>query len=544
MVEFKKMIMKDIGYKILSIVIAIFLWFIVLYVENPIDSRNYSATLQVKNHSLLVENGYIIGNLETIENTEVALNIKAQRNYLDRLSQAKENIVAYIDISDIAQTDFLNKDITATILVELPQISGASFEIYSQNIYNVKLNVEKYVSKEFDVQVVFDSTPTTESIYSISKPVVSPSTVNVYGAEDVVNSINNVVATVKLETDNENIDFFFTSKLVALNENDEVVSNVSFDNEFVDISFGVIESKVVNISVDTSKLNLNDFDIISEDVSQSSIEVVGDAHSLEGFDELKLVMTGNVNASKINQSFSKNAIQSLLPQNIGLNNQNQQDINVTMTFGKVTEKNYTITSDQIYVNRNNIDENLTIIVSENPISFKIRGDENVLNKMVASDIIATIALDDDLVAGTKTVDVSISLPDNVTIVSTQPRTTIMAINNTDSNKENVLDDTNIPVIDADVTNTDKPEIDSPALDTTKTDTDNADVDNADANSNTATSKPEDNSQDLNVELEKEELENTDDFYIDDDDIVLESPVKEEVVETFEQKTVELEEEIL
>ena len=46
---------KDIGWKLLSLIIAIGLWFTVINTENPLETRTYTAAIQLQNKESLFE---------------------------------------------------------------------------------------------------------------------------------------------------------------------------------------------------------------------------------------------------------------------------------------------------------------------------------------------------------------------------------------------------------------------------------------------------------------------------------------------------------
>ena len=41
--KFKEMLMKDFLWKLLSLAIAVILWFVVINLENPVETRNFNG---------------------------------------------------------------------------------------------------------------------------------------------------------------------------------------------------------------------------------------------------------------------------------------------------------------------------------------------------------------------------------------------------------------------------------------------------------------------------------------------------------------------
>ena len=53
---------KDIGWKLLSLAIAVALWFMVINTENPLETRSYTASVQIQNEESLFERVYVVVN--------------------------------------------------------------------------------------------------------------------------------------------------------------------------------------------------------------------------------------------------------------------------------------------------------------------------------------------------------------------------------------------------------------------------------------------------------------------------------------------------
>mgnify|MGYP000447144339 CR=1 FL=1 len=60
--KFKKFMSDDIMLKIVSLIIAVFLWFIVMNTINPTEVRNYHASIVFENASVLKEQGLTMVN--------------------------------------------------------------------------------------------------------------------------------------------------------------------------------------------------------------------------------------------------------------------------------------------------------------------------------------------------------------------------------------------------------------------------------------------------------------------------------------------------
>ena len=92
---------KDIGWKLLSLAIAIGLWFTVINTENPLETRSYSATIQIQNQESLFERGYVVVNDDEISSTRITVRLRGQRLALDTLSQSSTKVQAIVDLDNV-----------------------------------------------------------------------------------------------------------------------------------------------------------------------------------------------------------------------------------------------------------------------------------------------------------------------------------------------------------------------------------------------------------------------------------------------------------
>ena len=69
MKKIQELICKDFGWKLLSVAIATILWFMVINIDQPVDTRGYNRPLSIENMETLTDRGLTVGNLEELKNT-------------------------------------------------------------------------------------------------------------------------------------------------------------------------------------------------------------------------------------------------------------------------------------------------------------------------------------------------------------------------------------------------------------------------------------------------------------------------------------------
>ena len=155
MKKFQEILFKDFGWKLLSVAIATILWFMVINIDQPIDTRTYSRPLTIENMNVLTDRGLTVGNLEELKNEKINVKVKAQRTALDRLSQNPEWITAVVDLSDLAYA--VNGDVVA-LPVSVSVQGGNTYGISSKTPAVVEISVETMATKELPVEVLLNGT--------------------------------------------------------------------------------------------------------------------------------------------------------------------------------------------------------------------------------------------------------------------------------------------------------------------------------------------------------------------------------------------------
>ena len=178
--------MKDLGWKLLSVAIATTMWFMVISINQPIDTRSYSTTLQLVGEETLTARGLTVANREALTNTKISIKVKAQRTALDRLSQRQADLIsASVDLSDLT---YAQDGDTITLPVETSVGGGATgYTVESKVPGSVEIQVETLAAKEFPLEVSLNG-EVTEGTH-LSTPKLIPETIMVKGAKSAVDSV-------------------------------------------------------------------------------------------------------------------------------------------------------------------------------------------------------------------------------------------------------------------------------------------------------------------------------------------------------------------
>ena len=233
---------NNLGLKIIAVLFAIFLWWTVVNIDDPIQTKKYVVDVTVTNPQIIEVEGK---SFQVDENSkQVTVTVEARRKVIEQIKVS--SIVATADMRE-------RQESSVPVRVSITGFEGAyvSAKPFPQNI---QVTVEETQEKEI---------PITASVrgkvrdgYMVAQTTVSPQTVEISGPESIVKKISKVVAQVDVSGLAASRDI--TTNLVyydaADNEIKQTYLTSNCDTTGVDVHVKVWKTKIVNIAFDTSRI--------------------------------------------------------------------------------------------------------------------------------------------------------------------------------------------------------------------------------------------------------------------------------------------------
>lgn len=400
MKKLQELICKDFGWKLLSIAIATILWFMVINIDQPIGTRDYSRPLAIQNMDVLTDRGLTVGNLEELKNTKITVKVKAQRTALDRLSQNPEWITAVVDLSELSYA--VNGDVIA-LPVSVSVQGGNTYGISSKSPAVVEVSVETMASKELPVEVHLNG-ELEEGTY-LSEPLLSAETVLVTGPSTLVKSVTSVRAAVEAEAIKENPDII--TALTCYNASGIPVKGVSTDPEEIMVSYALHDMKQVPLQVEISGSPASGYEVGNIYCRPQYAALIGSAEALERIVSLQL---DSINVSGLTTSTTRTfRLTDYLPEGVTLMDSNKDTVEVIVEISEQSQKQLTLPAS-----------GLKIIGQENGKDYILQGDAHItisgegsaLESVQADDLQGSIHVN-GLSEGDHKVMIHAALPDGL-----------------------------------------------------------------------------------------------------------------------------------
>lgn len=409
---------KNIGWKILSLIIAIGLWFTVINTENPLEVRTFTTSVQILNEDSLFERGYVVVNEDEINNIRVTVRLRGQRLALDNLTKSSTKVQANIDLNNILYAYDGNNPVSVPINIVIPSAVNNNFEIISKSVHNVTVDIQPYINKTFDVTTVVENTD--EIVKELVQTNVTPKTVTVYGAKSIVNKIAEVKAQVAPETIDNGMEVTAVPK--AYDSEGNALDKLTFSTNELKVELKMDNSKKARVISNVSGEPADGYEVTDVHIYPENIGVAGEEVPLFNFNILRLP---DIDVNGANANITKTyKIKDFLPNGVRLlkNATGTEEITVVVTIEEESIKEVSIPSRNIVFD--GLLEDCTAEVLADSINFNIKGEKDKLNEYIGENIVAHIDLSNLTEGLYDNLPLEIILPEGIVISGNVPTASV------------------------------------------------------------------------------------------------------------------------
>ncbi|MCF0144992.1 MAG: hypothetical protein HUJ73_00245 [Eubacterium sp.] len=403
----------NLGLKILSVIIAVVIWYVVVNISDPVETKGFSVKVTVENEGYIA-NGKKIYRIDDDYKT-VTVFAKANRSVLNEVTEDDISVVA-----DLTQIVDMNTD-----PVRVP-LSASCRRIPVTNLTlsrtTIPITIENIATLELPVTVsTGETTPSQE--YEVGRTVPNPDSIVVKGPESIINSVDSAVAVIDVTGMTQ--DSVRQAKLVLYDKNSKAISESTIEDDLT-ITGGTKDVTVyvelwkrrsdVSLNVEYDGRPAEGYHVDSISTTPQTVTVVGSPTALK-----KLKKNGNtltIPASLINIDGAASSVSTEIPLADILPDEmrpakNTADI-VVATISILSDKSVELKLDVDNIKVKNLNPTLALSYEQTEVPVLIRGDGEVTGNLNAQDIVAAINLE-GLEAGEHTIPVRIKLPEGAVL---------------------------------------------------------------------------------------------------------------------------------
>lgn len=394
---------------LLSIVIAFALWaYVITFVSSEREGTFSGVAVSYQGEIMLEERNLMV---VSEEKPEVTLTLYGNRRELNKLDSSNITIIA--DLSKIGEPGIHSVNYNVYYPGDIPD---NAFTVQSQYPSMVKVEVERRITKDVPVNVVYEGSVKKDYIADKEKAELDNPSVRITGPASVIDQITQAKILVNLQDKSES--FIESYRFTLCNAQGEPVDAKMVEANIAEVNLTLYIKRVKEIKltvtvVDGGGATKATSDI---DIDPEVIKVAGNETALKDINEINL---GTINLGELTKDSEKD-FEIKLPD--GLENlSGKTSAKVTVKFPELTTTSITITDFAAL----NVPEGMEVEFITEELTVNVRGPKTLVKKMTAANVSATVDFA-NAEAGTSTFKVNIMMGDGYRSVGTMGTYTVSA----------------------------------------------------------------------------------------------------------------------
>lgn len=375
--KIKRVLLNNIWLKLLAIVFAIGLWFVVVNVNDPNQTKSFTTNVNIINGETITSQGKYY---KVVSDKSVTFRVTAKRSVIEKLNNN--------DFSAIADMNLLDDD---KVPIEIYPNKYENQIDMSSKVNYLEVSIGKAKSNQFTVVAKTSGEPGAG--YAVEDAKCDTKTVTVYGPEDVISSITSAEAI--LPVDGATGDTFGEVAITLIDKNGNQVdtSELNISKEKVGVTATICSVKIVPIKVETSGSLPEGLSLGEIKTDPNMIYIKGDSKALNKVSEVT-IPSSVVNLSNVTADFETTVdISSYLPSDVSVLNPQQSMVVLKVYLNnkmsknvKVQTSNLTIKNLQSSVKGQFIDSVVNVEVVALPEYLDRLNDDNITGYVDASGL--------------------------------------------------------------------------------------------------------------------------------------------------------------
>ena len=398
----RRRLTANLGLKVLAFFSAVFMWLVVVNIDDPVTEKTYTGILvSVINEEVVTTTNRTY---QIVDNTqEVMVTVSANRSVLNKIRS--EDIIAVADMKELS----LGTQIP--IEVSIPRYKYE--KVYTSPV-NLQVKIEDEAKNNFPITPSTIGTVREGYVLGDLKP--NPEKVTLRGPKSVIDSISRVVAEANVSGLSENADI--EGRLILYDVNNNVIDQTLLANNLgkdgVSVRVTLHQIRSVPVKPDSSMITAaTGCKVSNVMVEPKEVRVTGEEEDLDKLDEIEIPAEDLAISDLTERTERMVDISSYLPEGVTLVDENAGSVVVTILIEQPGVKNYEVSTSSITVN--NLAEDLELSYGSVDLEIQIRGPEEILKVFTVAKRVS-IDLKIYQSPGTYLVPVTVELPDGCTLV--------------------------------------------------------------------------------------------------------------------------------
>ena len=411
----KKLLTRNLGLKLASLLLAFVLWFLVAQIYDPKDTVTFN-NIQVRliNTELLDEEGKVY---EVLDNSNLVRVTVTGPQSIVKSELRRSDIVAEADMSKLTDIN------TIAITYYCENISNDSVEIKG-NHDSVRLNVEDKTSKW--IKLESNTIGDVASGYIIGNVTLDQTNIEVTGPKSAISQVDHAGVDINVTDSTTSLSANVDIKLYDADDNELVLESVKKNVDSAYMTVEVLATKEVPVEIEYMGVPEDGYMATGEvESSVPTVRIAGTVSTLVGISAItvpedRMNITGQTDnlVDIIN-------LKEYLPSNVRLADKSfDGKITATVYIEPIVSKDLTVAAENISVTGvpDGMEAEITSTAEEYNITVSgLSRDVSILHDSSVTGILnLTQWMEDngveELTPGTYTIPVTFNLAEDITVV--------------------------------------------------------------------------------------------------------------------------------
>lgn len=411
----KKLLTRNLGLKLASLVLAFVLWFLVAQIYDPKDTVTFN-NIQVRliNTELLDEEGKVY---EVLDNSNLVRVTVTGPQSIVKSELRRSDIVAEADMSKLTDIN------TIAITYYCENISNDSVEIKG-NHDSVRLNVEDKTSKW--IKLESNTIGDVASGYMIGNVTLDQTNIEVTGPKSAISQVDHAGVDINVTDSTTSLSANVDIKLYDADDNELVLESVKKNVDSAYMTVEVLATKEVPVEIEYMGVPEDGYMATGEvESSVPTVRIAGTVSTLVGISAITVPEDRmNITGQSDNLVDIIN-LKEYLPANVRLADKSfDGKITATVYIEPIVSKDLTVAAENISVTGvpDGMEAEITSTAEEYNITVSgLSRDVSILHDSSVTGILnLTQWMEDngveELTPGTYTIPVTFNLAEDITVV--------------------------------------------------------------------------------------------------------------------------------
>lgn len=411
----KKLLTRNLGLKLASLLLAFVLWFLVAQIYDPKDTVTFN-NIQVRliNTELLDEEGKVY---EVLDNSNLVRVTVTGPQSIVKSELRRSDIVAEADMSKLTDIN------TIAITYYCENISNDSVEIKG-NHDSVRLNVEDKTSKW--IKLESNTIGDVASGYMIGNVTLDQTNIEVTGPKSAISQVDHAGVDINVTDSTTSLSANVDIKLYDADDNELVLESVKKNVDSAYMTVEVLATKEVPVEIEYMGVPEDGYMATGEvESSVPTVRIAGNVSTLVGISAITVPQDRmNITGQSDNLVDIIN-LKEYLPANVRLADKSfDGKITATVYIEPIVSKDLTVAAENISVTGvpDGMEAEITSTAEEYNITVSgLSRDVSILHDSSVTGILnLTQWMEDngveELTPGTYTIPVTFNLAEDITVV--------------------------------------------------------------------------------------------------------------------------------